>query len=163
MKLTIVISSYVEDIKLIKLVDQSRNFINNGHLLIKPREDEKLQADVGSSHIMVVPLQSSKNVECKLELEIFCEFIEEKHLEVGKINSTRKSARIHYKIIHVPKYSMFTFVMDEVGKEKKTESETIKTEPSLDYFDCSGDDGEKTKNIYIKCSLKDESKAKLVS
>lgn len=128
----------MEQIKLIKLQDKSKNLIANGHLLIKTAtttttisQSSKREPNTttraansegfqsGNSQLIVIPLRSVRNEACKLILQVYCcapglsNNNNSQPSDTKNSNNPNKSGpiyRIHSRLIEVPRYCMFALI-----------------------------------------------------
>lgn len=99
----------MEDIELIQLEDETKNMIKSGFMLVNPQSSSKedpFDSQTKKSHIVVIPLQSRRDVETKLCLKVFC-IVKQPINEAA--DNTNKLARVYNKSIDVPKFAMFAF------------------------------------------------------
>lgn len=140
MRLTIVVKTNVEDVELMKLEDESRNMLNSGFLLVNPQDSCENNLDgqrVGRSYVTTIPMRSSRDIETRLSLKVFCAIRLTDKLEFTK--NSAKIARVYNKQIIIPKFAMFAFAKSKnssIDQQNQTEQassvNTIKLEFSLE-------------------------------
>lgn len=98
----------VEDVELMKLEDESKNMLSSGFLLVNPQHccENNAGEHNGRSFVVAIPLRSSRNIETRLSLKVFCAI---KMNKIESKNNITKLARVYNKQIVVPKFAMFCF------------------------------------------------------
>lgn len=134
MRLTIVVSTAnVEEVQLVELEDESRNFLTNGYLLVSTTREQaqnksknhkhdqlgrlrvESSQEGGKSHLIVVPMRSQRDAQCGILVKVYCSTSHQQQAAPsGQVNQAAKpmeqvfgDARVCCKRIEVPKYSMF--------------------------------------------------------
>lgn len=145
LRLTIVVRTNVEDVELMKLEDESKNMLSSGFLLINPQDccENNVGEHKGRSFVVAIPLRSSKDIETRLSLKVFCA------VKVESKSNITKLARVYSKQIMVPKFAMFAF-----SKASDTSSCQKSNLERLDLAKSS---------IKLEFYLKDDSKVTQVS
>lgn len=103
----------MEQIKLVKLEDESKNFLPNGYLILDP-SNQVTDDDTpsGRSSLIVVLLRPVKNKATRINLQVFCESLRQA-VDFGQ--DTIKLARIYRKPIDAPKFCMLTFAHPSIS------------------------------------------------
>lgn len=119
MRLTITVDTNLENIRLARLEDETRNYLSNGYLfanLDEPSDGAEQQApSTGKSRVLVFALNCEKNIAAMLNLKVFCESL---YPAAKRSASPRKLARVFSRTIAVPKYSMFALAKFELASDK---------------------------------------------
>lgn len=162
-ELTIVISTNntTEEVRLVELEDESRNFLTNGYLLVNGTNDElvsgkshankhqpRLEAvasrEGGKSHILVLPMLAQRDEQSRISVRVYCSS------KVGDSNKTEQVAsRVCCSLIEVPKYSMFVLTSALQSSQQPSGSPDLGRPPKA--------------NIRLAFRLRDRSKARQVS
>lgn len=122
-----------EDVELMKIDDESRNMLGSGFLLVNPHDSCEIDVEdkkMGRSYVMAIPLRSSRDIETRLSLKVFCA------VKVESTNNSTKLARVYNKQIIVPKFAMVVFAKTKelvVGRNNYSERSTLANNIKLDF------------------------------
>lgn len=110
--MTLIISSKSENLHLIELVDESKNLLDSGHLLVTANTVTESGLEEGAkTYVVVMLLETKRDVPTNLVMRAFC--------GSSKVaaEKTHRDSNIYTKQIEVPRFAMLVPANDgETGQ-----------------------------------------------